>query len=241
MPSERGKIGKRRGTGCPGRWKKLKHRDVPASTPAWWMYVPLAIDREEGWGGWKVGWVAHVAMSEGRASHACVPASALTAPQGGSMLREGTDPSRRIHPSVHRGGYTPGIRRSLPVPATSPPSIHSTSPRPPASPPSLYVTLQPPPPSPPPVPAPISAYGSVDEGTAASRPGLTIIRLSQITWTTVYAANLVFAALRFDAGQPGPRRPVKGSWIGSGGWHIAGRLGRRLPRKFVGRLLFIGN
>lgn len=55
--------------------------------------------------------MVHVAMSEGRAGHACVPASALTAPQGGSMLREGTDPSRRIHPSVHRGGYTPGIRR----------------------------------------------------------------------------------------------------------------------------------
>jgi len=36
--------------------------------------------------------------------------SALTAPRGGSMLREGTDPSepRGNHPSVHRGGYTPG-------------------------------------------------------------------------------------------------------------------------------------
>lgn len=43
------------------------------------------------------GWLG---VGEEEEEGACVGASALTAPQGGSMLREGTDPSWRENPPI---------------------------------------------------------------------------------------------------------------------------------------------
>lgn len=66
-------------------------------------------ERERRVVGWPGRWCAP-GCQRGLYDDARALRSALTAPRGGSMLREGTDPSeqRGNHPSVHRGGYTPG-------------------------------------------------------------------------------------------------------------------------------------
>lgn len=165
---------------------------------------------------WRVGgvagtWCASSGCQRGLFGGARALRSALTASRGGSMLREGTDPSvpRGNHPSVHRGGYTPGYtvearrRRSL-QPALRRSTLNvlllrrpERSPPFPASSSSLRFVL---------LSVCLSAAAAVavattpDEGAAAAaaaaaaalpRPGIPIIHLSQITWTTVYASQSV--------------------------------------------------
>ena len=83
-------------------------------------------------GGWPAGGTCKGGSEGGNG--ACVLCSPVTAPRGGSMLREGTDPSERtrIHPPMHRGEYTPGTElyrsRGLAINPVATPSANPNQP-----------------------------------------------------------------------------------------------------------------